>query len=259
MVSTGLVMVKNEGEKWSAIMTEPLSLTSGLNYLADQSPDALMDYFANQLFVPLSSDNLTPQERGNMMELVITLRFMMSWWKDPSIQQYLPQWLKDDYAIHKPRGVLDGRVGTDSYSIFIQQLRNQYFPWLVLPPTNAGPDIRYSFFSCYVKTTWTENSKTSMFVSPQDCRKNIESMNHTCWYSSQQNLNEEVKHSFPDQLIHMRFELPYTAPIYENDFHSSSQGNYPIICIDLNSDLAVPFFGAKFVEKYVKFVKEVLK
>jgi hypothetical protein len=47
--------------------------------------------------------------------------------------------------------------------------------------------------------------------------------------------------------------------MYENDFHSSSQGNYPIICIDLNSDLAVPFFGAKFVEKYVKFVKEVLK
>lgn len=263
MVSTGLVMVKNEGDNWSTIMAEPLSLTAGLNYLADQSPDALMDYFANQLFVPLGSPNLTPQERGNMMELVITLRFMMSWWKDSSIQQYLPQWLKKDYDIPKPCGVLDGRGGTDSHILFIQQLGNQSFPWIVLPPTNAGPDIRYSFFSCYVKTTWTKNSATTMFVLPDECRKNIGSMNPTSWYSSHQTRNREVQETLPDHLIHMRFELPYTAPLFENGeeggFNSYFEGNNPKLCIDLKSDLAVPFFGAKFVEKYQEFVKNALQ
>jgi|GEM_PF-4575551 len=263
MVSTGLVMVKNEGDNWSTIMAEPLSLTAGLNYLADQSPDALMDYFANQLFVSLGSPNLTPQERGNMMELVITLRFMMSWWKDSSIQQYLPQWLKKDYDIPKPCGVLDGRGGTDSHILFIQQLGNQSFPWIVLPPTNSGPDIRYSFFSCYVKTTWTKNSATTMFVLPDECRKNIGSMNPTSWYSSHQTRNREVQETLPDHLIHMRFELPYTAPLFANGeeggFNSSFEGNNPKLCIDLKSDLAVPFFGAKFVDKYQEFVKNVLQ
>ena len=261
MVSTGLVMVKNEGDNWTAIMAEPLSLTAGLNYLADQDSDVLMDYFANQLFVPMGSPNLTPQERGNMMELVITLRFMMSWWKDPSVKQYLPQWL-EDYTIPKPRGVLDGRGGTDSHIIFIQQLRNPSFPWIVLPHTNAGPDIRYSVFSCCVKTTWTKNSETTMFVSPEECRKNIKSTDPTCWYSSQRNINREVQDSL-SYLVHIRFELPYTAPLFANGKEgvsdSSLEGNYSKLFIDLNSDLAVPFFGAKFVEKYLKFVKEVLR
>ena len=258
MVSTGLVMVKKEGDTWSAIMAEPLSLTAGLNFLADQNFDALMDYFANQLFVPLVSPNLTAQERGNMMELVITLRFLQGWWTEPAFEQFLPQWIRNR-RIERPRGVLDGRNGTGADVLFIQQLRNSEFPWVVLPATKAGPDIRYSFFSCYVKTSWTKNSATTMFVSPEECYKNIQSMNPSGWYSSEQLINSEVKESLPDRLFHMRFELPYTAPsLRKNGFNSSLEGNFPILCVDLNSELCEPFFGKRFVQKYLDFFRQSL-
>lgn len=260
MVSTGLVMVDNYDTNWNAIMAEPIALSAGLNYLANQNYDALMDYFANQLFAPKGAPNLTPQERGNLMELLITLRFMMGWWNNPDVPEILSRWINNysGHGIPKPRGVFDGRSGA-SGDIFMQQLKNDNFPWIVLPPTKAGPDIRYSVFSCYVKTTWTMNSETSVFVEPEVCRDNIYSMNPNNWYFSLPGLNQQVKDSLPKRLIQMRFELPYTAPLFangeEDGFKSSLEGDYLVLCIDLNSDLAVPFFGKKFIDQYLKFIR----
>jgi len=94
LVSTSLVMVSKKSDSWHATMAEPLVLCAGLNYLAGQEPQILMDYFAYQLFSPLSPLNLTPQERGNVMECVIALRFIQGWWLDSKLQSYLPQWAK---------------------------------------------------------------------------------------------------------------------------------------------------------------------
>jgi hypothetical protein len=130
LVSTSLVMVtklSNNSNEWRATMAEPIVLNAGLNYLADQQSQILMDYFGNQLFSPLGPPNLTPQERGHMMEFVIALRFIQGWWLEPKLQSFLPPWAKD-LNIQKPRGVLDCRSKESYINMFVQQLRNVNYP-----------------------------------------------------------------------------------------------------------------------------------
>ena len=50
LVSTCLVMVSKKSDSWHASMAEPIVLCAGLNFLADQKSDELMNFFANQLF-----------------------------------------------------------------------------------------------------------------------------------------------------------------------------------------------------------------
>ena len=79
-----------------------------------------------------------------------------------------------------------------------------------------------------------------MFLAPKECRKNVASMDPTRWYSSQEKLNLEVQDLLPDRLVHMRFELPFTAPSItseeEDVFETSLEGDYSKLCIDLKSD-----------------------
>jgi hypothetical protein len=86
-----------------------------------------------------------------------------------------------------------------------------------------------------------------MYVKSEECQNNINSMNPENWFSSQPNLNAQIKKSLPPRRINMRFELPYTAPGKQAGFKSSLAGDCPVLCIDLNSDLAVPFFGKKLL------------
>ena len=85
-------------------------------------------------------------------------------------------------------------------------------------------------------------------------------MNTSIGCSSQLEINELVKkNSLPNRHIYMRFELPYTGYLFENGeesgFKSSLKGDHPVLLIDLNSGLAVPFFGKKFVEQYLQFIE----
>jgi hypothetical protein len=145
-------------------MAEPIVLCAGLNCLADKAPETLMVYFSDQLFTGIGAPNLTPHERGHMMELVIALRFIQGWWLEPKLQKYLPDWVIA-LKTPKPFGVMDCRSkGSSNINMFVQQLRNKQFPWIVFPSTNAGPDLRYSVFCCYVKTTWTPKSKSTIYV-----------------------------------------------------------------------------------------------
>ncbi|KAJ2989875.1 hypothetical protein HDV02_004732, partial [Globomyces sp. JEL0801] len=143
LVSTGLVMITKSLHSWQARMAEPLVLTAGLNFLADQGPGLMLDYFANKLFAPVEPLNSTPQERGHMMELVIALRFVQGWWLEPGMKKYLPLWAQH-LNIQKPLGVIDCRLKESGVDMFVQQLRNAEFPWMILPAVNAGPDLRYS-------------------------------------------------------------------------------------------------------------------
>ncbi|OAJ41499.1 hypothetical protein BDEG_25082 [Batrachochytrium dendrobatidis JEL423] len=145
LVQTGLVMVSKVIDGWHARMTEPIVLTAGLNYLADQETPVLMDYFANQLFSPVGVPNLSRSERGHMMEYVIALRFIQGWWLQPELRKYLPRWAID-LNIKKPTGMVDCRTNKSNVNMFVQQLRRTNFPHIVFPPANAGPDLRYSVF-----------------------------------------------------------------------------------------------------------------
>ncbi|KAJ3411661.1 hypothetical protein HDV05_001870 [Chytridiales sp. JEL 0842] len=255
LVSTSLVMVRKSGPKWHACMAEPMVLRAGVNFLASRKKDFLMEYFAKFLFAPLATDNLTPQERGNMMELVIAIRFVQGWWLEDGLRNFLPGWAKI-IEIPKPRGVLDCRVESSDINYFLQQLRNPAFPWILLPPVNAGPDLRYSVFSCYIKTTYTANSSSTMFVSAGECRKNVATMDPSKWYQNEPQVQGHISDEVPKQrFIHMRFELPDTAPSMKAEFQSGPSGvkDYQI-CVSLDSEFARNFFGEYFVDQYKTFI-----
>jgi hypothetical protein len=259
LVHTSLVMVSKNSDGWHAAMAEPIVLSAGLNYLADQKPQLLMNYFANQLFSPVGAPYLTPQERGHMMELVIALRFMQGWWLETKLQSYLPQWARD-MNIHKPFGVIDCRSKESNLKMFVRQLRDANFPWVILPSVNAGPDLRYSIFCCYVKTTSTSNSQSTVYVNVAECKKNIETMNPHHWYKSQESMQKECLPEIQNKrFIHMRFELPDTAPSVKNNFSCGEKDDDYIICVNLDSTFAQDFFGESFVKKYRNFVSRLLK
>ena len=259
LVATTLVMVKKTSEDWMAWMAEPIVLTAGLRYLADQDPQILMDFFAAQLFTAVGAPHLTPQERGHMMELVISLRFIQGWWLETNLKKQLPAWLNSK-NIPKPRGVIDCRTKGSNVSMFVEQLRNEQFPWIILPSTNAGPDLRYSVFCCYVKTTSTPSSKSTMHVSADECRKNIRTMMPSNWYSSEPLVQLECQAEIAKlRFVHLRFELPDTAPSMKSSFKNGECGDDYILCVNLDSKFAALFFGNRFVEQYKAFVNRSLK
>jgi hypothetical protein len=84
-------------------------------------------------------------------------------------------------------------------------------------------------------------------------------MNPANWYSSEKSVQNEVKPEIQGKrFIHMRFELPDTAPSMKENFINEAKGNDYIICVDLYSQLAQDFFGDSFVDKYRKFVSQLL-
>jgi hypothetical protein len=261
LVSTSLVMVSKSSDRWHASMAEPIVVCAGLNYLADQESQILVDYFAYQLFSPLGPPNLTPQERGHVMECVIALRFIQGWWLESKLQSYLPQWARD-MNIHKPLGVIDCRSKESKESnvnMFVQQLRNDNYPWVIFPSVNAGPDLRYSIFCCYVKTTSTPNSLSTIYVDVDECKKNIGTMNPRHWYKSQLSVQKECLPEIQNKrFIHMRFELPDTAPSMKDTFSCGTKDNDYIICVNLDSPFAKDFFGDSFIKKYREFVTQIL-
>lgn len=258
LVSTNLVMVSKKLDTWHAIMAEPLVFCAGLNYLADQNSQILMDYFANQLFSPFRPPKLTPQERGHVMECVIALRFIQGWWLESKLESYLPKWASE-LNIDKPRGVIDCRSKEPNVNMFVQQLRNANFPWVIFPSVNAGPDLRYSIFCCYVKTTSTPNSQSTIYVDVDECKKNIETMNPRNWFKSQTSVQNECLPEIKNKrFIHMRFELPDTAPSMKDTFSCGAKDDDYVICVNLDSPFAQDFFGDSFVKQYRAFVSEIL-
>ena len=246
MVSTGLVMVSHSMDGWYGRMAEPLALMAGLNVLSIEQPHALMDYFMDKLFAPLGAPNISPAERGNLMELIVVLKFIQCWWEKAEFKKYLtfvPS------SVQKPRGVVDGRRGNNSALLFIEQLRNPEFPWILLPATKAGPDLRYSFISAHVKTAWERSS-----VGNRESLANEKTMDAESWYSSDKRVEEKCRDALKAMetpLTFLRIELPYTSSKQESLF-KSEQGK---ICIDLNSELAIPFFGERFVKRYKEFIE----
>jgi hypothetical protein len=176
MISTSLVMMKEVNGDWQMMMAEPLVVSAGLNYLMKTGKSELMKYFSRQLFEPVLAPNPTPSDRGNMMELVVVLRFLQGWWADEEVDvlsgKIFPSWF-DPKKLEKPKGVVDCRYSEfQSAFMFRQQLLNACFPYVLLPSTKAGPDVRYSVFICNIKTTWTSSSNSSMYVNARACGEN---------------------------------------------------------------------------------------
>lgn len=260
MVSTGLVMISKVEDKYRCFMAEPMSLCAGLNYFATQKSDAILGYFSSQLFTSTySPQNLTPQERGNLMELVIAVRFLQGWWMESRFAKYLPEL---SIPISAPRGVINSRNAKESdYNYFFHNLENSAFPFLILPSTNAGPDISYSIFKCYVKTSWSCNSKTSAFVGSDECKKNVQTMNPANWYQASTKLYENCQNILKQsqrKFIHMRFELPFTSPGSLFDSFISDTDD-TTICVDLSKPFAKEFFGSTFIDEYTKFVASIVE
>ena len=82
MVGTNLVMIEgcNSPGRYLACMTEPIIIIAGLNFMTDTDSAALMRYFASKLFASINGVGLTPQERSNLLEMAIAIRFRQAWW-----------------------------------------------------------------------------------------------------------------------------------------------------------------------------------
>ena len=125
--------------------------------------------------------------------------------------------------------------------------------------TEIFMNLRYSVFGCYIKTTSTASSNTSMYVSVEECKKNIETMNPMNWYRTQRAIQLECQELASKQrFVHMRFELPDTAPSLKFDFKSGAEGMDYIICVNLDSEIATKFFGERFVTEYKKYTLKLM-
>ena len=192
------------------------------------------------------------------MECVIALRFIQGWWLESKLESYLPKWASE-LNIDKPRGVIDCRSKEPNVNMFVQQLRDDNYPWVIFPSVYAGPDLRYSIFCCYVKTTSTPYSQSTMHIHVKECKKNIRTMNPLQWYQSQSLVQNECLREIQNKrFIHIRFELSDTAPSMRDNFISGTKDNDYIICVNLVSTFAQDFFGNSFVEKYRYFVSQLL-
>ena len=257
---TGLVMVNKIDGNWTCRMAEPLVLTAGMNALSDYSPNILLEFFSKQMFTPVTALYPTVQYRGTLIEMVVALRTLQAWWREDAFKTLLPKWVID-LDIPKPRGIIDARQKTrNSENQFILQLRDQVYPYVLLPPSNAGPDIRYSVFSFSIKTTWTPNSKSTMYVAKTDCEKNISTMNPNNWYAPEPEKRKLCQYELENlNFLHLRFELPDTAPSLYRTFESDFSKPNSVICVNLKSPFALAFFGESFIQKYNEFISNRLQ
>ncbi|TPX75432.1 hypothetical protein CcCBS67573_g03309 [Chytriomyces confervae] len=254
MLATNLVMLVDQEGGWGINMPEPLILIAGINFLVDQDQYALINFLSSDYFSPLVS----AAQRGQKLELIIAVRFLQGWWLTSEMREFLPKWV-NDLNIPKPRGFLDCRKGDEKGNHFIQQLRNPGYPFLLMPSENAGPDLRYSVFSCCVKTTSTAKSKSTMHVSSRACRDNTKFIYPQNWYTRQQDVNAKIKEELqsPCRFVHIRFEIPGTAPNFV--FEPDATRDDHVICVTLESEFAEKFFGEVFVTKYKEFVSSVIR
>ena len=261
LVSTALVMVKKLSKsKWSARMVEPLVILAGLNYLNDTDPKALLRCFTRHMFSQVNALSRSPQERGRMMELIICLRFLQKWWQDDGMEQFLPVGF-DPMAQDGPIGVIDNRVRKNSPDMFVAQLRNPSFRYILLPSEKAGPDLRFAIFSVYSKTTWVPSSGSSMTVSSIQVKKNRSVMTSDQVYTSDVTMQKLCKAAKIDttKFVHLYFEMPYMAKsqIPKERVGVDDNGHFCIYA-DLNSEFTRLFFGEEFVSSYKDYVRNFL-
>ena len=260
LVSTGLIMINKTPNQWQARMAEPIALMAGMNFVADYYEHLMMDRLAAPLFSPFAPQYLTPSGRGVRMEMIIALRFLQGWWREEPLKRFLPDWFDHD-AIEKPLGVRDLRFQKSHADVFLNQLDDPNDRWLLIPSSLANPDLRYSVFCCYIKTTWVPKSGSSLFVSPEECKKNLGTMNPQNWYASMPKVQSQIQGKLEGKrLIHMRFELPDTAPSLKATFQSGPLNgtNDHVICVSLESEFGRVFFGDRFVSQYKDFLNRTI-
>lgn len=249
MVATSLVMIKQIDGEYCCYMYEPVALHAGYNYFTNTKEDNLMEYFASLLFEPMETSNYSPSERGSLMELAVSVKFMQAWWRNDWAKPFIPQELID---YKKPAGILDCRHDKNSESnYFLENLKSYECDSLILPSTYAGPDITYKNINCYLKTRWVSNSASSIFVPTTEANKNLFTADPDNWYKKNATPYAECQKLLqakkPYDFVHMIFELPFTAPSLVG------RSNPRTLFIDCRSEFSVLFFGEKFVDLWKKY------
>ncbi|KAJ3374424.1 hypothetical protein HDU92_000927, partial [Lobulomyces angularis] len=177
-------------------------------------------------------------------------------------ESYLP---KKCFDIQRPVGVINCRnVNMVNDNDFLTNLQKPgESKYLILPSSAAGPDISYSLFHCGVKTTWTSNSATSMFVKNVDCKKNLDSLTPDLWYKKwlpSKKKCEEILMKNKDSFVLISFNLPSASSTHLEAvkvINSESSSN-KFILVELESEFAKLFFGETFINRYREYVKAAL-
>jgi hypothetical protein len=244
IISTSLVMVEDRATNRKCRMAEPAVLESGLNFLSSLNGNVLVDYFCRLIF----NQMISSQERGKLVELLFILRCKQGWWKAGS--EFIPEELR---RIPIPEGFIDCQTGHRNSFYFIENLINQQFDKILLPPEKAGPDVTYKNLCCYFKTTWQRSAIPSA-ISDQ----NTASADYTSWFQSQRELNDRVIQEvkaleLADRLIHLCVELPFASSESHLGWQEGPHKSR-LLRIDLSHPLCKIIFSQKFVESYLKLV-----
>jgi len=232
-----------------------------------------MDYLSARLFNGVWPGNPGPSSRGETFELMIALRNMQGWWMDAEAERYLPSWFKQLH-LKKPDGLIDFRTGRHQSLLekrrhdgepvkydavqFIREWRDPESSKVLLPPQKAGPDVVYRQLLFFVKTTWTLSSQSTMRIAKEVSDANAKTMDPDHWFSSQpsEDVDKELAGAlkeYPNRLC-MRFEFPFTAKQYEEDF-GCIDADSNVINVDLNSPFASQFFGKGLIERWKEYVQ----
>ncbi|KAJ3215305.1 hypothetical protein HDU81_001458 [Chytriomyces hyalinus] len=199
-------------------MAEPIVLAAGMNYLADQHRDNVLDYFTSKVFAP----DMTSQERCNYMQLIIAIRFLQGWWQEYGLNTFVPRWV-DELDFQKPVGLLDCRHNGSGMNMYLQQQNNSEFPWITL---NRG--------RCYRQ--WLEKFGTGFYQGITTQFSNI--------------IQQQ-----PRRRVRMYLLIPGTASSWKGQEESDLVGNDFVINVNLKGEFAQMFFGTKFVKAYKDFKK----
>ncbi|KAI8832268.1 hypothetical protein BJ741DRAFT_692318 [Chytriomyces cf. hyalinus JEL632] len=193
--------------------------------------------------------DLTLQERGHYMELIIALRFIQGWWQDRDLNGFLPLWVRK-LEMQIPARILDCRRNESGLNMYLQQQSNPTFPWVTRPPVDAGPHLQYSAFSGYVKTP---TSQSTLYAAADDVQ-NLMEMDLVGRRENQPSIPPQFSNKPQTRRrVHMYFQLPGTPSPLNGHVESRPVGNDHVIHVSLKSDFALKFFGIKFVKAYKQF------
>jgi DNA polymerase III delta prime subunit len=254
IVSSALIMLRPQRSDYRITLTEPVAIIAAENFLNTKHPNWIEEYFGRFLF---SDAGISPAEKGNFMEFLISHRFRQGWWKKSAPLNNLlagTGWLNMLNEIETgPVSLLDCRTGKDLHLQFIDFIENPRYPCLLLPTTKAGPDIAFQSVLCFIKTTWTGKD---MKISAEELNANIATMEESEWFRSASAQHVEVQAALKRckrKFLKFRIELPYSG---DENFQKHDVAN-GIINIDMsNAELARDLLGEYFFQLYSNWIKQ---
>lgn len=267
LVSTALVRVsQHSSNEMSYSIVEPLPVIAGINFLADQHPNTVLDALSSSLWNK-SAHTSNEQAKGKTLEFIVALRFRQGWWldmlNDYECRKLLPGWMSTQLSQLPPPINVHVSASKDEHGTDFAVRNFAATPvTYLMPDNNLGPDGLWSFINVNLKSSWTRQSSGKYFVSKGECDKNLRFCDLANWSQNNAKRRDLIAEAFQDSaypgLLSLRIELPYPSPELLANFRNScpcSDDNSATIWIHLDSPFAKYLFSPLFIQRWKKYME----